>query len=83
MLPALAFLLLGIIYFAVMTSGFKETSESALVDGSMGLVPGILGFIGAAFARSTIPKAIVVGLVTAIAGAVGLVVFFQVLWPML
>jgi hypothetical protein len=83
LLPALGFLVLGLVYFLVMTSGLSKTSEGALVEGSMGLVPGILGAFGALFARSTVQRAIVVGIVTAVVGAIGLVVFYQVLWPLL
>jgi hypothetical protein len=82
-LPALGFFVLGAVYFLVMTDFLGKSSETALVDGSMGLVPGVLGAIGALIGSRSVGRAIVFGLIFAVIGAVGLIVFFQVLWPML
>ncbi len=82
-LPALAFFVLGVLYFLFATSFLSRTSETALMDGSMGLVPGVLGAIGALVARRDRTRSIIVGLVVAAAAGGLLVVFFQVLWPML
>ncbi len=82
-LPAAVFFVLGVLYFLVATSFLSKTSETALMDGSMGLVPGVLGAIGALIGRRERRRAIIFGLVFAAASGVSLVVFFQVLWPML
>ena len=82
-LPAAVFLALGALYFLVATAGLTRTSETALVDGSMGLVPGVLGGVAALLVRRNLRKAITFGLLVAVGAAVSLVVFFQVLWPLL
>ena len=82
-LPAALFFAVGVVLFLIRTKFMQDSSETALVDGSMWLVPGVLGAIGALIGSQSLGRAFVVGLVTAVFGAVALVVFFQVIWPML
>ncbi len=82
-LPAVAFFVLGSLYFLVATGFLSRTSETALMDGSVGLVPGVTGAIGALLGRRTVGRAVLVGLLAAALSVVLLVGFFQILWPML
>jgi hypothetical protein len=82
-LVALFFLAVGIVFFLVMTSFLSNTSETALMNGSMGLVPGFLGFVGAMIGRRTVTRAVVFGLLFTILASALLVSFFQVVWPRL
>ncbi len=82
-LVAFFFLAVGIVFFLVMTSFLSNTSETALMNGSMGLVPGFLGFIGGMIGRRTVGRAVVFGLLFTVLSCAGLVAFFQVIWPKL
>lgn len=82
-LVAFFFLAVGIVFFLVMTSFLSNTSETALMNGSMGLVPGFLGFIGGMIGRRTVGRAVVFGLLFTVLSSAALVAFFQVIWPKL
>ncbi len=82
-LVALTFLALGLAYFAWATRLFGDDSESALVAGSAGLVPGVAGLIGAFVGKRSVASAVWYGLFFAAVAAIGLQTFYRVLWPML
>jgi hypothetical protein len=82
-LPALVIFLLGAAYFLIATSGLTKTSETALMEGAMGLVPGVVGAVAALLTRGSRQRRAVIGLIVGGAAAVALVIFFQSIWPML
>ncbi len=82
-LVAFSFLVLGIGYFLLATKLLSLTSETALVHGSLGLVPGVLGFIGGMFGRRSVARAIAYGVIFAALGGGLLMVFLRVIWPLL
>jgi len=82
-LVALFFLAVGIVFFLLMTSFLSNTSETALVNGSMGLIPGFLGFVGGLVGRRSVTRAIVFGLLFTLVACSLLVAFFQVIWTKL
>ncbi|MBN2494733.1 MAG: hypothetical protein JXR96_09105 [Deltaproteobacteria bacterium] len=77
------FLVLGILYFLIATGFLSHTSETALVQGSYGLVAGALGLVGALIGKRSIGLSIGLGFGFAAISLVLMVVFFIVLWPLL
>jgi hypothetical protein len=80
---AFVFLIAGIAIFLIPTELLSDTSEGALVDGSYGLVAGVLGFIGALIGRNSPGRALGIGLAFAVGSVLLLFLFFVGLWPML
>ena len=77
------FLVLGFIGFLIPTEFLTRTSETALVNGSYGLVAGILGMIGALVGRRSAGLSVGLGLAFAVGAVLLMVLFFMVLWPLL
>jgi hypothetical protein len=82
-LVALSFLVIGVVVFLLATRFLGDTSETALVQGSMGLIPGVLGFVGGMIGRRGVGRAALFGLLFSVLGGGLLMVFYQVIWPML
>jgi len=80
---SIVFIVLGILSFLLGTSFLSDISESALMSGSMGLVPSLVGAFGAYLKRASIGKSILFGILFSFLTAVLQVVFFVVIWPML
>ncbi len=73
----------GVLWFLLATGFFMKSSEGALVDGAMGLLPGIAGFFGARTGSQSIGRAVGLGVGYSVLAGLSLVVFFDVIWPML
>ena len=82
LVPAI-FLGLGVLFFLLATSFLTNSSESALVDGAMGLIPCAIGAYGAWVNRRSVGRAIGLGLAFGVLAMLSLVLFFSVIWPML
>ena len=79
----IVYILAGILFFVLATGFLSHTSESALMDGSFGIVIGILGALGAFIGKKSAGMAIVMSLAFAVGGAGLLGLFFVTIWPML
>jgi hypothetical protein len=82
-LIAVFFLFIGVAFFLVMTNFLSNTSETALVNGSFGLVPGVMGLIGGLIGRKSATRALVFGLLFVVLSASLLLGFLRVIWPRL
>ena len=77
------FLGLGVVVFLLATGFLTKTSETALVNGAMGLAPLTPGAVGAHIGRRSMGRAIGFGIGLSVLGLVLLITFFSVIWPML
>lgn len=82
-LIAVLFLVAGIVYFLWATQFLADTGEGALVAGSWGLVPGILGALGALGGSPSVIRAIAYGLLAGLLGLLAMYIFMTQLWPRL
>ncbi|MBU41674.1 MAG: hypothetical protein CMN76_00525 [Spirochaetaceae bacterium] len=80
---AVVFASLGVLGFALSTGFFTNFSESALVAGAFGLISGAAGALGAKTGSPSTGKALGLAFLFSILVTVILIVFFQVIWPML
>jgi hypothetical protein len=82
-LIAFFFLFIGVAFFLVMTSFLSNTSETALVNGCFGLVPGVMGLIGGLIGRKSATRALIFGVLFVVISASLLLGFFRLIWPSL
>jgi len=82
-LVAAFYLVVGLGFFVVVTNGLKNTSETALVNGAFGVVPGFMGFVGGMIGRRSTLLALLFGFLFVLGTLALMVLFFRVLWPML
>jgi hypothetical protein len=82
-LVAAFYLVVGLGFFLVATSGLRNTSETALVNGVFGVVPGFMGFVGGMIGRRGALLALLFGFLFVVGTLALMVFFFRVLWPRL
>ena len=82
-IATLIFVPLGLIMVLLATGFFSNWSETALVNASFGVLFAAGGLAGAYLGRNNIIKALLLGILGSIFCIAMLVLFFQILWPLL
>lgn len=80
---AAVFIGLGVAGFLLNTSFFSNISELALIGGAFALIAGLAGSAGALVGNPSTGKSIGFGILFSVLATALLVLFFQIIWPLL